>query len=151
MAPFSRFCARKHEAKEERECAKKKECDKSESAERERKKREFELFPPSQTGSQVPKPKDPHQKEKPGSREDVQYSMLNKIITSHNRRQRKRDEGEETDRKEKGKSQMGESGGKRQRKRDRGEETEAKRQRGETLEERNKRDGEKVTERRYIG
>jgi hypothetical protein len=45
---FSRFRARESEAKIERESAKKKVCKKSESAERERKKREFVLFLPQQ-------------------------------------------------------------------------------------------------------
>jgi hypothetical protein len=41
--------------------AKQKECEQNESAERERKKREFALFPPSHTGSPVSEPEDARQ------------------------------------------------------------------------------------------
>ncbi len=59
---FSRFSAREREAKKAKESVKK-----SESAERERKKRNFALFLPSPTGSPVPQPKDDWQGEKEGS------------------------------------------------------------------------------------
>ncbi len=124
---FSCFCAHECEARKERGSTKIKECKKAKAQSAKKQKRQVQksansrFFLPPTLEAQFQGPKLIGKGKSKGFMLDVQFSVLNIIITFHYRRLRGRGREER---------QRGRDRGVSQREKDRGEETEGKRQRG---------------------